>query len=49
MDTARGNAPFAKSKKPAKLPTVSRMRERKTPNVSYAVNLQAGNISPAGW
>jgi hypothetical protein len=49
IDTTQGNAPFAKSKKPARPRTATRMRERKIPNVSYAVNSAAGNISPAGW
>jgi hypothetical protein len=49
INTVQDDAPFARSRKPARPRTATRARERKTPNVSYAVNSDAANISPAGW
>jgi hypothetical protein len=46
-DTAQGNAPFARPRKPAK-PRVAHRRERNI-SVSYAVNSEVGHMSPAGW
>jgi hypothetical protein len=48
-DTAQGNAPFAKSKKPAKPRVATHRRERNNISVSYAVNSEIGHMSPAGW
>jgi hypothetical protein len=49
IGAAQGNAARAKSARPVKPRTAVRMRERRIPNVSYAVNAQAGFGSPAGW
>lgn len=48
-ETVRDNGPSAGSKKPAKPRIATHRRERRTPNVNYAVNLQAGHMSMAGW
>jgi hypothetical protein len=48
-DIARDNGPSVGSKKPAKPRIASHRRERRTPNVNYAVNLQAGHMSMPGW
>jgi hypothetical protein len=48
IDTARGHAPSAGSKRPAGR-TATRIRERRSPNVSYAVNSAAGNVFSTGW
>jgi hypothetical protein len=45
-DAAQGDAPAARSKKPAKRIV---MHERSTPNVNYAVNSDAGRLSMPGW
>jgi hypothetical protein len=46
-DTARGNAPLAKSKKLIKPRAATHMRERR--NLNYAANSEAGHMSLAGW
>jgi hypothetical protein len=50
---ATGDAPKAvrtvESKKTAKPRIATYRRERRTPNVNYAANLQAGHISMPGW
>jgi len=48
-DMVRDNGPSVGSKKPAKPRIASHRRERRTPNVNYAVNLQAGHTSMPGW
>jgi hypothetical protein len=48
-DVARDNAPSVRSKKPAKPRVATHRRERKTPNVDYAVNSDAGHMSMPGW
>jgi hypothetical protein len=47
-DIVRDNGPSVGSKKTAKPRIATRVRERRTPNVNYAANLQAG-ISMPGW
>ena len=46
-DIVRDNGPSVGSKKPAKPRIAAHRRERRTPNVNYAVNLQAGHLP--GW
>jgi hypothetical protein len=46
-DIVRDNGPSVGSKKPAKPRIAAHRRERRTPNVSYAANLQAGHMP--GW
>jgi hypothetical protein len=46
-DVDRDNGSSVRSKKPAKPRVASHRRERKTPNVSYAANLDAGSMP--GW
>jgi hypothetical protein len=48
-DVVRDNAPSVRSKKPAKPRVATHRRERRTPNVDYAVNLEANHISMPGW
>jgi hypothetical protein len=48
-DIVRDNGPSAGWKKPAKPRIAAHRRERRTPNVSYAANLDAGHISMPGW
>jgi hypothetical protein len=49
-DTAQGNARFTTSKKPVKPPrAATHRRERRNSSVNYAVNLEIGHMSPAGW
>jgi hypothetical protein len=48
-DIVRDNESSVGSKKPAKPRTAAHRRERRTPNVNYAANLQAGHMSMAGW
>jgi hypothetical protein len=48
-DIVRDNEPSVGSKKPAKPRIAAHRRERKTPNVNYAANLQAGHMSMPGW
>jgi hypothetical protein len=45
----RDNGPSVGSKKPAKRRIAAHRRERTTPNVSYAANLEASPISMPGW
>jgi hypothetical protein len=49
IDTAQGNAPFAKSKRPAKPRVATHRRERSNTSVNYAVNSEIGHMSLAGW
>jgi hypothetical protein len=46
-DIVRDNGPSVGSKKPAKPRVATHRRERRTPNVSYAANLDAGHMP--GW
>jgi hypothetical protein len=48
-DIVRDNGPSAGSKKPAKPRVAAHRRERRTPNVNYAANLDAGHMSMPGW
>jgi hypothetical protein len=48
-DIVRDNGPSAGSKKLAKPRIASHRRERRTPNVNVAANLQAGQMSMPGW
>jgi hypothetical protein len=48
-DIVRDNGPTAGSKKPAKPRIATPGRERRTPNVNYAANFQAGRMSMPGW
>ena len=48
-DSARGNAPVAKSKKLIRPRVATHMRERRNSNLNYAANSEAGGISLAGW
>jgi hypothetical protein len=48
-DSARGNAPVAKSKKPVRPPVATHMRERRNSNLAHAANSEAGHVSLAGW
>jgi hypothetical protein len=48
-DAAQGNAPFARSKQPAKPRVATHRRERSNTSVNYAVNSEIGHMSPAGW
>jgi hypothetical protein len=48
-DIVRDDGPSAGSKKPAKPRIATHRRERRTPNVNYAANLQAGHMSMPGW
>src|ERR1700754_2339965 len=49
IETTQGNAPFAKSKKPAKPRIATHRRERNNISITYAVNSEMGHMSPAGW
>jgi hypothetical protein len=50
-DTVRDNhnQPSVGSKRPTKRRVATHRRERRTPNVDYAANLQAGHMSMPGW
>jgi hypothetical protein len=48
-DIVRDNGPSVGSKKPAKPRIATHKRERRTPNVNYAVNLEAGHTAMPGW
>jgi hypothetical protein len=48
-DIIRDNGPSVGSKKTAKPRIATHRRERRTPNVNYAANLQASHISMPGW
>jgi hypothetical protein len=48
-DIVRDNAPSVGSKKTAKPRIAIHRHERGTPNVNYAVNLDAGHMSMPGW
>jgi hypothetical protein len=48
-DIVQDNGPSVRSKKPAKPRIAAHRRERRTPNVNYAANLQAGHMSMPGW
>jgi hypothetical protein len=48
-DIARGNAPFAKPKKPVKPRVATHRRERSNISVNYAANSEMGQMSLAGW
>lgn len=48
VDIVRDNGPSVRSKKPAKPRIATHRRERRTPNVNYAANLEAGHMS-LGW
>jgi hypothetical protein len=48
-DIVQDNGPVVGSKKPAKPRIATPRRERRTPNVNYAANLQAGPMSMPGW
>jgi len=48
-DIAPDNGPSVGSKKTAKPRIATHRRERRTPNVNYAANLQAGHMSMPGW
>jgi hypothetical protein len=47
--SAQGAAPLAKSKKPAKPRVAAPRRERSNTSGNYAVNLETGHMSLAGW
>jgi hypothetical protein len=48
-DIGRDVAPSAGSKKPAKPRIATHRRERRTPNVNVAANLDAPHMSMPGW
>lgn len=48
-DMVWDNRPSLESKKPAKPRIAIHRRERRTPNLNYAVNLEASHISTPGW
>ena len=48
-DTARGNAPVAKPKKPIKPRVATHRRERGNTSINYAANSEMGHMSLAGW
>jgi hypothetical protein len=48
-DIVRDNGPSVGSKKPAKPRIATHRRERRTPNVNYAANLDARQIAMPGW
>jgi hypothetical protein len=48
-DTVRDNGPSVGSKKPTKPRIATHKRERRTPNVNVAANLEAGHMSMPGW
>jgi hypothetical protein len=48
-EIGRDNGPSVGSKKPAKPRTATHRRERRTPDVKYAVNQEAGHLSMPGW
>jgi hypothetical protein len=45
----RNEVPSVGSKKPAKPRIATHRRERRTPKVTYAANLEAGHMSMPGW
>jgi hypothetical protein len=49
IDIVRDNGSSVGSKKTAKPRIATHRRERRTPNVNYAVNLQASHMSMPGW
>jgi hypothetical protein len=48
-DIDRNNGPSIGSNKTAKPRIAAHRRERRTPNINYAANFQAGPISMPGW
>jgi hypothetical protein len=48
-DTVRDNGPSVGSKKPTKPRIATHKRERRTPNLNVAANLEAGHTSMPGW
>ena len=48
-DIVRDNAPAVGSKKAVKPRIATQRQERRTPNINYAANLQAGHMSMPGW
>jgi hypothetical protein len=48
-DIGRDNGPSVGSKKPAKPRIATHRRERRSPNVNYAANLEPGHMSMPGW
>jgi hypothetical protein len=48
-EIVRDNGPSVRSKKPAKPRIATQRRERRTPNVNVAANVEAGHISMPGW
>jgi hypothetical protein len=48
-DIVQDNGPSVGPKKPAKPRIATHRRERKTPNVNYAANLETGHMSMPGW
>jgi hypothetical protein len=48
-DTVRDNGSSVGSKKSAKPRIATHRRERRTPNINFAVNLQAGHMPMPGW
>jgi hypothetical protein len=48
-DIVRDNAPSVRLKKPAKPRIATHKRERRTPNINYAANLQADPMPMPGW
>jgi hypothetical protein len=48
-DLVRDNGPSVRSKKPAKPRIASHRRERRTPSVNVAVNLEVSHTSMPGW
>jgi hypothetical protein len=48
-DMVSDNGPSVGSKKTIKPRTATHRRERRTPNVNYAANLEAGHMSMPGW
>jgi hypothetical protein len=49
VDIVRDNGPSVGSQKPAKPRIAAHGRERRTPNVNYAANLEARHMSMPGW
>jgi hypothetical protein len=49
VDIVRDDRPSVGSKKSAKPRIAAHRHERRTPNVNYAANLDAGHISMPGW
>jgi hypothetical protein len=48
-DVVRDNRPSVESKKTGRQRIATQRRERRTPNLNYAVNLEGSHISMPGW